>query len=279
MENQYAEGLSDPSGRVLSVLSRQHFFKYYAAGNKLWLQKYNNRYFFLNSKHFTMKFYSRNKNQLWAFPTIDSDLKLYVKDPSKYFASKATATPSPTPKPTNTPSPTPAPTPTPTPESSALEQSELLQWMRVFIPEIMIENYNNAISPVFRALLGDEALVKQAETISKVYYLGIDNGTIVYANKDKSIFFFFGTDDKYKVADSVNCYTSLKEDNELNNLPQIAFAYAIAQLDSTCPFESYGGWINEANDGDITEWPHFDAICKAEINEFFSITISRKSTK
>ncbi len=201
--------------------------------------------------------------------------ELLKNSPSEAPAATATVKPTATPTTTATVEPTVSAEPTPEPVSE--NQSDEKQWENVFNPTVLTEKYNMALSSVFKTLFeGNDELAIQTALLAKVQYVGIDNNTVVYANTNNTVFFFFGTNGDNMVADNVCCYTSLSDNNAFKNLPLIAFAYAVAEVDDSISFENFGAWVNDCMDGDYKEFPNFNAYCKLEANQSCSITLARK---
>ena len=145
----------------------------------------------------------------------------------------------------------------------------------LFVPELLAITYNDSISPIFTALSLDASKVSAIEDYAKVSYYRQEGNATIYANKDQTIFFFFGSTDRYSTASNVMFYTSLEDQNPVKNLPQQAFAFAVCSLDPSCEFASFGLWINDAMDGDTYDATSFDAVYQLEPSDHSSIILVR----
>lgn len=131
----------------------------------------------------------------------------------------------------------------------------------IFIPEVIIAEYNKSIEPVFKTLTGESDVSSIRDSI-ELFFRNTTQDSIVYANKDDSVFVFFACTDRTAVSSNMMIYCSLKENNPLKNLPEIVWAYAVSQLEVNCSFLKFGGWANDAVDGSTYVHESFDAYYK-----------------
>lgn len=213
----------------------------------------------------------------WASITYNGKTG-YVKSkyvlPEDSTESSKTQKIEPTPEPTEpTPSPEPTSTPTsePTPEPTAVLSAE-----QVYIPEIIVKTYNDSIEPFFKTLSGRDE-VSSVKDFAEMQFRQTEKNAIAYSNKSETVFIFFGGTDRNAAADNMMIYCSLKDNNELKNIPELIAAEALSKLDSNVSFEEFGAWANDATDGSTYTCDSFDAYYKMVDNDFSQILIIRKA--
>lgn len=143
-----------------------------------------------------------------------------------------------------------------------------------FIPEKLVEKYNNSVVPIFSALLGDDSYdLSETRDFCKVSFIQTVSGTSLYTNGNQTIIFIFGSTEQDKPAPNMSFYVSLKDNSKLLNLPEFVFAYAVSELDVQCSFEDFGGWVNDAKDGDTYKTKSFSAFYEMEDEDHVNILL------
>jgi len=139
----------------------------------------------------------------------------------------------------------------------------------LFIPELVVYGYNEAVGTMFSTLLdgASASAIALAESMAKVEYVTETDGTFVYANDDLTVTFMCTADSKYSSASTMFFYTDMSDKNVLKDLPQLAFGYAISSVDSKCDMKDFLTWINEASDGDTFSKGSFYAAYSETPNE------------
>ena len=117
----------------------------------------------------------------------------------------------------------------------------------VFDPDSIINKYNDSIIPFFSALTGESGsgytMVKIQLTLN---YDGISNGNIVYTNYDSTVKATFQRNALTSKIDKVTFWTSLSDNSDWKNIPQLIFAYTVCL--SRYADADFLQWVNDSND-------------------------------